>query len=226
MPSSTVSRPDTPPLEWHAQSVDQILSALSTSASGLTDEDAARRLEHYGPNELQAFARTSAWQTLADQFKNVLILILLSATVLSGVLGHALEAVVIAIIVFFAVLLGFIQEYRAERALEALRKMAAPIAHVIRGGAQRSLAARELVPGDLIVLQAGDRIPADARISLAVNLSIDEAALTGESAAIEKTQAALDDPGLAIGDRRNMAYAGTLVTYGRGQAIVTALHLA
>ena len=222
MPSATSSRRDDPPIEWYAQSVDRILSTLSTSASGLTEEEAARRLAQYGPNELQAFARTSAWQTLADQFKNVLILILLSATVLSGVLGHALEAVVIAIIVFFAVLLGFIQEFRAERALEALRKMAAPIAHVIRNGIQHSIAARELVPGDLVVLQAGDRIPADARISLAVNLSIDEAALTGESAAIEKIQDALREPGLALGDRRNMAYAGTLVTYGRGQAIVTA----
>src|SRR5262245_51288419 len=105
MPSSTASRPDAPPLEWYAQSVDQILVALETSASGLSDEEAARRFTRYGPNELQAFAGTSAWKTLADQFKNVLILILLLATVLSGVLGHALEAVVIAIIVFFAVLL-------------------------------------------------------------------------------------------------------------------------
>jgi P-type Ca2+ transporter type 2C len=226
MPSATSSRPDTPPLEWHAQSVQQVLAALSSSPSGLSDEEAARRLAQYGPNELQAFARTSAWHTLADQFKNVLILILLVATVLSGVLGHALEAVVIAIIVLFAVLLGFIQEFRAERALEALRKMAAPLAKVIRNGGERTIAARELVPGDLIALHAGDRVPADARMSLAVNLSIDEAALTGESAAIEKTKAPLTEPGLAIGDRRNMAYAGTLVTYGRGQAMVVATGMA
>jgi len=204
----------------HAQSVEQILAALSTGASGLSDDEAARRLAQYGPNELQAFERASGWQTLFAQFKNVLILILLSATILSGLLGHALEAAVIAVIVFFAVLLGFIQEFRAERALEALRRMAAPLGHVIRSGVERALAARELVPGDLIVLRAGDRVPADARITLAVNLSIDEAALTGESAAVHKIHDALPDPGLPIGDRRNMGYAGTLVTYGRGQAVV------
>jgi P-type Ca2+ transporter type 2C len=220
MPSATSSRLGAS--ESHTQSVEAILGTLTTTASGLTDEEAARRLAQYGPNELQAFARTSAWRTLFDQFKNVLILILLTATILSGVLGHALEAVVIAIIVFFAVLLGFIQEFRAERALEALRKMAAPLAHVIRSGVEKALASREVVPGDLIVLRAGDRVPADARITLAVNLSIDEAALTGESAAVDKTRDALSDAGLAIADRRNMAYSGTLVTYGRGQAVVVA----
>lgn len=110
----------------------------------------------------------------------------------------------------------------AERALEALREMAAPIGHAIRDGVEIAIPARELVPGDVIVLRAGDRVPADARIALAVNLAIDGAALTGASAAVEKTSSRLDAAVLALGDRRNMAYAGTLVTRGRGQAVVVA----
>jgi P-type Ca2+ transporter type 2C len=207
---------------WHVQAVDVVLRTFATSTSGLSRDEAALRLESYGRNELQAFERTSAWHTFAAQFKNVLIAILLTATLLSGLLGHALEASVIAVIVFFAVLLGFIQEYRAERALEALRKMAAPLAHVIRDGVERSIPSAEVVPGDLVALRPGDRVPADCRITTAVNLAIDEAALTGESAAITKTSAELTVEKLAIGDRRNMAYAGTVVTYGRGQAIVVA----
>jgi Ca2+-transporting ATPase len=176
----------------------------------------------HGPNELQAFARTSPWQTLAAQFKNVLVVILLAATLLSGMLGHGLEAAVIAVIVLFAVLLGFIQEYRAERALEALREMAAPVGHAIRDGVEVAIPARELVAGDLIVLRAGDRVPADVRVTLAVNLSIDEAALTGESAAVEKSAGRMPSSDLSLGDRRNMAFAGTLITRGRGQGVVVA----
>ena len=222
-PQGRVTHPvATSSLAWHAQSVDKVLRTFATTASGLTAGEAALRLDAYGPNELQAFARASAWHTLAAQFKNVLIVILLAATLLSGLLGHALEAGVIAIIVLFAVLLGFIQEYRAERALEALRKMAAPLGHVVRDGVERSIPSREVVPGDLVVLRAGDRVPADCRVTTAVNLGIDEAALTGESAAITKTSTELLSERLAIGDRRNMAYAGTVVTYGRGQAVVVA----
>jgi Ca2+-transporting ATPase len=210
------------PASWHHRATDDVMAALTTPHSGLTSAEAKRRLEQYGPNELQAIAHTSAWHTLAEQFKNVLVVILLAATVLSGLLGHGLEAAVISVIVLFAVLLGFIQEYRAGRALEALREMAAPVGHVIRDDAEVAIPARELVPGDLIVLRAGDRVPADARISLAVNLSIDEAALTGESAAVEKNSEPLDADDVPLGDRRNMAYAGTLITRGRGRAIVVA----
>ena len=211
---------------WHTQSVDQVLQTLATAASGLTAAEAARRLSGSGPNELLILERASAWQTLAAQFKNALILILLTATFASSLLGHALEAVVIGMIVLFAVFLGFVQEHRAERALEALKKLAAPLAHVIREGIERSIAAREVVPGDVVALHAGDRVPADSRITLAMNLTIDEAALTGESAPTEKTHRALPDPSLAVADRRNMAYAGTVVTYGRGHAIVVATGMA
>ncbi len=207
---------------WHGLHDNEVLARLEAPSGGLSAEEAARRLALHGPNELQDIARGSAWHTLAAQFRNVLVVILLVATALSAVLGHGLEAAVIAVIVLFAVLLGFVQEYRAERALESLRKLAAPVGRVIRDGREVAVPARDLVPGDLIVLRAGDRVPADARILLAVNLALDEAALTGESAAVEKVAHRLEAAGLAIGDRLNMAYAGTLATSGRGQAIVVA----
>ncbi|HEX5820104.1 MAG TPA: cation-translocating P-type ATPase, partial [Gemmatimonadales bacterium] len=207
---------------WHTQDVSDVLTRLGTTQAGLAGEEAGRRLAQHGPNELLAIARSSPWHVLAAQFKNVLVVILLVATALSGLLGHVLEAVVIAVIVLFAVLLGFVQEYRAERALEALREMAAPVGHAIRDGVVVAVPARELVPGDVVVLRAGDRIPADARVTLAVNLAVDEAALTGESAAVEKSTDPLGAVDLPIGDRRNMTYAGTMVSRGRGQAVVVA----
>jgi len=169
---------------WHCLDVADVLRRLSTQGDCLGTEEARRRLVVHGPNELQAFARNSPWRALASQFKNILVIILLVAALVSGLLGHALEAVVIAVIVLFAVLLGFIQEFRAERALEALREMAAPVGHAIRDGIEMSVPARELVPGDAIVLRAGDRVPVDPRITSAVNLAVDEAALTGGSAAV------------------------------------------
>ena len=214
---------DTPAqTDWHRQDIDAVLAQLNACATGLSTSEARQRLARHGPNELLALSRSSPWHTLATQFQNVLVVILLAAPARSGLLGHGLDALVIAVIVLFAVLLGFVQEHRAERALEALRHMAAPVAHAIRDGVETTLPARDLVPGDVVVLRAGDRIPADARIALAVNLAVDEAALTGESDAVEKASVALDSSGLPIGDRRNMAYAGTLVARGRGQAVVVA----
>ncbi|RPJ36341.1 MAG: ATPase, partial [Planctomycetaceae bacterium] len=210
------------PSPWHTLSVEQVRSQLHTTSAGLSSAEAARRLVEYGPNELQAGRRTPAWALLLGQFKNVLIIILLIATVLSAVLGHSLEAVAIIIIVLFAVLLGFFQEYRAERAIEALREMAAPTATVLRDGREAEAPARDLVHGDVILLQAGDKVPADVRLIEAVNLQMEEAALTGESVPVEKHTDALSDPGLAVGDRRNMGYVGTAVTYGRGRAVVVA----
>jgi P-type Ca2+ transporter type 2C len=206
----------------HTQPPDVVLRMFATTTSGLDAGEAARRLDTYGPNELQVLERASAWRTLAAQFRNVLILILLVAALVSGLLGHALEAIAIAVIVSFAVLLGFLQEHRAERALEALKKMAAPFAYVIREGVEQRVATREVVPGDVVVLRAGHRVPADSRIVSAVNLAIDEAALTGESAPVDKTHLELAEERLAIADRRNMAYGGTVVTSGRGQGIVVA----
>jgi Ca2+-transporting ATPase len=227
-PPNTHSQPRTAvvPTLWHTQDVDEVLKRLGTRHGGLDTTEVRNRLDVHGPNELQASEATSLWRTFAAQFKNVLILILLAATLVSGLLGHAIEAIAIAVIVLFAVLLGFVQEYRAERALDALRKLAAPVAHALRDGVEASVPARDLVPGDIVVLRAGDRVPADARITRAVGLAIDESALTGESVPVDKTDTRLSDAGLPLGDRRNMAYAGTLVAYGRGQAAVVATGMA
>src|SRR5687767_13227139 len=191
-----------PPI-WHTVSVEDALQQLSSGLTGLAANEAAQRLGVHGPNELQATTRTSAWRTFPAQSENVLILILLAATAVSALLGHTLEAVVITVIVLFAVLLGFIQEHRAGRALEALREMAAPVARVIRDGLETLVPARDLVPGDVVALRTGDRIPADARVLQAVNLAIDEAALTGESATVDKITDPLADERLGVGDRRN-----------------------
>jgi Ca2+-transporting ATPase len=207
---------------WHTLSVDQAFQELRGLPGGLSNTEAAERIREYGPNELQAAHRVSPWEILLEQFKNVLILILLGATVLSLFLGHGLESIVIAVIVLFAVILGFVQEYRAERAIEALRQMAAPTATVLRDGAEVKIPAKELVPGDIILLHTGDRVPADARLLEAINLQVEESALTGESVPVEKHIEALHNEDLSLGDRKNMVYAGTAVTYGRGRALVVA----
>jgi P-type Ca2+ transporter type 2C len=207
---------------WHILTIDAAYELVGSKPNGLTSADAAKRLVEAGPNEIQAAKRISAWEILLEQFKNLLILILLGATVISLFLGHGVESVVIAVIVLFAVLLGFIQEYRAERAIEALRQMAAPTASVFRDEVEVKIPARDLVPGDVIVLHTGDRIPADARLLEAINLQIEEAALTGESVPVEKHIQPLSGDDLPVGDRKNIVYAGTAATYGRGKALVVA----
>jgi Ca2+-transporting ATPase len=211
---------------WHSLTIAEAAARLRTSPDGLASEEARRRLGEAGPNELLAAPPVSPWSLLAAQFRNVLIVILLVATALSAFLGHTVEAIAITVIVLFAVLLGFVQEYRAERAIEALRRMAAPGARVLRDGVEAEVPAREVVPGDVLLLATGDRIAADARLIEAVNLQVQEAALTGESVPVEKRSEALDSADLAIGDRRNMVYAGTAATYGRGRAMVVATGMA
>ena len=209
-------------IPWHTLTIDQSFQELNSQPGGLAGTEVIERRLKYGPNELQAAHRISAWEILLEQFKNVLILILLGATGISLFLGHGIESMVIAVIVLFAVVLGFVQEYRAERAIEALRQMAAPTATALRDGAQVKVPAKELVPGDVIILHTGDRVPADARLLESINLQVEEAALTGESLPVEKHIQALDKDDLTVGDRKNMAYAGTAVTYGRGRALVVA----
>ena len=205
---------------WHTLPVDAVVSHLHSAPEGLADIEVERRLARYGPNELEAVDRVSPWAVLLGQFKNVLIIILLIATAISAFVGHGVEAIAIAVIVLFAVVLGFVQEYRAERAIEALRRMAAPTVTAVRDGQEIRIPARELVPGDLIVLHAGDKVAADARLIESVNLQMEEAALTGESVAVAKDTEPLDGEDLALGDRSNMVFAGTIATYGRGRALV------
>ena len=194
----------------------------SDTQVGLTTPEARSRIARQGANELLATPPVSPWAILLEQFKNVLIVILLCAIVLSAALGHTIEASAIAVIVLFAAVLGFYQEYRAERVLEALRRLSAPTATVLRDGEERSLPAREVVTGDIVYLRTGDKIPADGRLVESVNLKCDEAVLTGESMPVEKQTAPLAPANLAIADRTNMVYAGTAVTYGRGRAVVVA----
>jgi Ca2+-transporting ATPase len=207
---------------WHALTADATLAELKTSSAGLTSQEALRRLNEYGPNELEAARSVSPWRLLFDQFKNILIVILLVATGLSAFLGEGIETIVIGVIVLFAVGLGFIQELRAEKAIDALRKMAAPTATVLRDGEELLVPAQHLVPGDIVLLQAGNRVPADLRIVESINLQIEEAALTGESVAVAKQAGAIAGEKAALGDRKNMAYAGTVATYGRSRAVVVA----
>ncbi len=205
---------------WHTLSCEEVLGRLGSGSKGLTSVEAARRLAEHGPNELQRAEEISRWKIFLSQFKNVLIIILLIATALSAGLGHGTEAIAIFLIVLFSALTGYIQEHRAERALEALRRMAALHATVIRDGSEQEIPSREVVPGDVVLLAAGDKVPADGRLLEAVNLQVDEAALTGESHPVEKSTAALSNGTLAVGDRVNMVYSGTVVTYGRGRAVV------
>jgi P-type Ca2+ transporter type 2C len=207
---------------WHTLTPAETCGQLVASERGLGTDEAARRLATHGPNELQAAEQPSAWALLLAQLKNVLIVILLIATGLSALLGHPIEAIVITVIVLFAVVLGFVQEYRAERAIEALRTMAAPTASVLRDGAETEVPAREVVPGDVLVMRAGDRIAADARLLESFSLQVQEAPLTGESVPVEKDVGAVPDRGAALGDRHDMVYAGTAATYGRGLGVVVA----
>ena len=197
-------------------------AALQTTPTGLSSEEAARRLAIGGPNELPSHRGPSPWSLFFAQFRNVLIVILLFATATSAVLGHAVEAIAITVIVLLAVTLGFVQEYRAERAIEALRRLSSPTATVLRSGRETEVAAREVVPGDVMILRAGNQVAADGRLLRTANLKVLEAALTGESVPVEKSTDALPDVELGVGDRRNMVHAGTVATYGRGRAVVVA----
>lgn len=210
------------PHVWHSLSAVALYSTLESRSGGLTRAEAEERLLRYGHNELQGGDRVSPWSILASQFNNLLVIILLIATGLSLVLGHGVESIAIGVIVLFAVLLGFVQEYRAERAIEVLKKLAAPHAAAVRDGMERDIPARELVPGDLVLLRAGDRIPADVRLVEAVGLQVDESALTGESLTVAKTVDPLPGMDIPLGDRSNMAYSGTLIAAGRGQGMVVA----
>ncbi len=207
---------------WHTRASTDVLALLHSNPSqGLSAAMAAKALEEHGRNELASKGGVSPWKLLFQQFQNILVIILLLATGVSAVLGHEVEAISIAIIVLFAVLLGFIQEYRAERAIESLKKMAAPMASVLRDGQEQKVPTAEVVPGDILILRAGDRVCADARIVESVNLQADEASLTGESLPVPKAVEAIPGDTVPLGDRRNMVYAGTAMTYGRGTAVVT-----
>ena len=173
-------------LPFHTLTPEEVCEVLKTGPQGLSETAALERLGRYGPNELTAGKKISAWRILLRQFANLLIVILLAAMVISLVLGERLDAWVILAIVLACVVLGFIQEYRAEKAAAALQKLAAPVATVVREGKERAIPAREVAPGDVLVLHTGDRVAADGRLLEEINLKADEALLTGESTASGK----------------------------------------
>jgi len=189
---------------------------------GLSTAEAAQRLARQGRNEIVDVARRSPWGILLDQFRDFMIVILLGAAVISGFIGDLADTLVILVIVVLNAVIGFVQEYRAERAIAALKAMAAPGARVVRDGSTHEISSAELVPGDVVLLEAGNAVPADVRLIEAIQLKIEEAALTGESQPTEKHNEVLDDRELPLADRQNMAYKGTLVVASRGRALVVA----
>ena len=207
---------------WHALDAVEAVKELGTDLHrGLAQEQVNRRLQEYGYNELKQEGRVSPFEIFIGQFKNILIIILLIAVVLSALVGELVDAAIIAVIVVFSAGLGFIQEYRAERALEALKKMLSPTITVLRDGKEAEVPSKELVPGDMLLLEAGDRIPADARLVESHSLQSDEASLTGESLPVDKSIQPVATE-TRVSDRRNVIFAGTTVTYGRGRAAVIA----
>src|SRR5512145_305705 len=216
-------------MNWHLQNIESTLATLQTQPeTGLSQNEADARLTKYGRNELVEKGGRTPLKILWEQFTATMVLILIAAAVVAGLLGDLKNTIAISAIVILYALLGFIQEYRAEQAIAALKKLSVPNVRVLRDGTLKELSARELVPGDIIQLEAGNVLPADVRLLEAVNLRIQEAALTGESEPVEKQIAALsgDDPSpgsrqaLPLGDRRNMGYMGTMVTAGRGLALI------
>jgi len=206
----------------HSHPVEAVVQVLHTDLSnGLSAAEVQRRLGIVGPNQLTEGATTSFWKLLLDQFKGFLVLLLLASAAISIAVGEVVDAVAILAIVIVNAILGVVQEWRAEQSLQALKRMAAPSATVIRDGHQDTIPSRDLVPGDLVVLAAGNNVPADLRLIETVNLRIQEASLTGESVPVEKNAAGVLDADIPVGDRSNSAFMGTVVAYGRGKGIVT-----
>jgi P-type Ca2+ transporter type 2C len=207
---------------WFKLSKEEAAKQLETDPqSGLDDAQAASRLEQYGPNELVEKGTKSPWAILWEQLTGTMVVILIIAAVVSYFLGDIIDTIAILAIVILNALLGFRQEYKAEQAMAALKKLAVPNVRVRRNGHVREISARELVPGDVVLLEAGNLVPADSRLLLNANLRIQESALTGESEAVDKNENFQAQEDIPLGDRINMAYMGTIVTYGRGEALVT-----
>jgi Ca2+-transporting ATPase len=205
---------------WHAMSREDTLKELNCTEAGLSQMEAQKRLSEYGSNELKREKPPSRIKMFLEQFTDILIIILLIATALSIAIGEIIDATFIIAIVLATAILGFVEEFRSEKAVEALKKMTAPTATVLRDGKEIKIPASEIVPGDILLLFTGDKVPADARLIESVNLKIDEAPLTGESSpATKDTNACAEEA--PLNDRRNMVFTGTIVVYGRGKAVAT-----
>ncbi len=219
---------------WHTGKTDDVMLELDVTHEGLTSQEAQERLKKYGYNELIAKKRKSALSMFLGEFKDIFILLLIAATIFSAIIGYydvltgaaegfmeaMADSIIIGAIVILVAITGFVQEYRAEKAIEAMKKLTAPKARVIRDGEEMVIPAREIVPGDILALESGDQVPADARIIEAIELKTSEAVLTGESAPVNKNVAPVKEEA-AISERRNTLFTATHVVYGRGRAVVT-----
>src|SRR5512139_616086 len=209
--------------ECHAREIEHITSEFETHLEkGLTQTEVQDRLKKHGPNELTEKPRPGFFQLLLSQFNNFLVIILIVAAVVSVLVGEVVDAIAIIVIVVLNAVVGVVQESKAEAALAALKKMAAPNALVLRDKHQVTIPSRELVPGDVVLLEAGNYVPADMRLVESVNLKIEEASLTGESMPVDKDARVVLDADIPLGDRKNSAFMGTVVSYGRGRGLVTA----
>lgn len=209
-------------MNWHTLPVEEILKQTESSLQGLSMELAQKKLQENGKNELQSKTKTSPLKLFLHQFADVMIVVLLAAAVISFFIGEAADTIVIVFIVVLNAVIGFIQEYRAGKAMEALQQMAAPSSKVIRNGSTTEIPSSELVAGDIVLLEAGNMIPADIRFLEAESVKINEASLTGESNTVDKQTEPLAEAELPLGDRTNMAFKGTMLTNGRGKGIVVA----
>jgi Ca2+-transporting ATPase len=203
---------------WNELEAKQILKELQTSQAGLSSQEAQARLLKYGPNELKEEKKISRLEIFLNQFKSILVIILIGATIFSAAIGEVLDAAAIIAIVILNAIFGYIQEYKAEKAIEALKKLSSPESVVLRDGRKQTISSRLLVPGDIVILEQGTKVPADLRILEVTDLQIDESVITGESAPVTKKTEIFKNTVLA--ERKNMAWMGTVVTYGRGTGIV------
>jgi Ca2+-transporting ATPase len=206
--------------EWHAIEKEKLLESLKSTEEGLSTEEAERRLQEFGPNELVAKKGVSPFQIFFGQFKDIFVIMLLIAIVISVAINEIVDAATIGTIVVLNAVVGFVQEYRSEKAMEAMKKLTAPKARVLRNGKELIIPSKNVVPGDIVLLEAGDRIPADARLLNVVDLKTDEAILTGESTAVSKLDGVLDEK-TPVADRKNSVFMATHITYGRGKAVIT-----
>jgi len=205
---------------WHTITISKALGVMESSEQGLTSSEASARLARYGSNELEKKEKKPTWFLFLNQFKDFMILVLIAAAIISGFAGDLTDTIIILIIVIINAVVGFIQEYRAEKAMDALKQMSSLQAEVLRDGNPIKITSSMLVPGDVVLLEAGNAIPADLRLIESHSLRIDESALTGESVPVDKNTEELKDEILTMGDRINQAYKGTLITHGRGKGLV------
>ena len=207
-------------MNWHLLNQQELLEMLGAKPGGIQQVDAEERLIAKGPNELVREKKKPLWLKFLKQFQDFMIIVLMIAAVISGVMGDVTDTVIILLIVIINAIIGFVQEYRAEKAVEALRNMAAPNATVMRDGNVKVIPAKDLVTGDKVILEAGQIVPADIRLLEVHSLKIQEAALTGESHDVEKHTGELQGEDMPLGDRKNLAYKGTFITNGRGEGVV------